>query len=184
MTPPGYDRGAGPLKLLLWDLAYRLLFRPSPRPSYGFRRALLRAFGARLGRGVRFRPSAHVEQPWKLTVGDHSTVGDYAYVLCDEQMTIGAHCMISQRAFLCAGGHDPDDPHMVLDAKPITIGDGVWIAADVFVGPGVEIGDLAVILARSTVLQSFPAGMVGIGSPCRAVRERRIRADGDGKGEG
>ncbi|MBM3499212.1 MAG: colanic acid biosynthesis acetyltransferase WcaF [Armatimonadetes bacterium] len=173
-VPSGYSTGRGPLTVLLWWLVQDTLFRWSPRPAYGWRRLLLRLFGADIAGGVRIRPTARIEFPWRLRIGAHSTVGDDAWLYTLAPITLGAHCTVSQRAFLCTGSHDPDDPHMTLQVAPITLGDGVWVAAEVFVAPGVEIGAETAVGARSTVLRSLPAGMVCFGSPCEPRRERRL----------
>ena len=178
-VPEGYSRGRSGLTCLLWWLVQDTLFRWSPRPAYGWRRFLLRCFGARLGKGARVRPTVRVEFPWRLEIGDHSTVGDEALLYSLEQITIGSHCVVSQKAFLCTGSHDPDDPNMTLVVEPITVGDGAWVAADVFVGPGVTIGEAAAVGARSSVFTSMPEGMVCHGTPCKPVRERKLGGGGD-----
>jgi putative colanic acid biosynthesis acetyltransferase WcaF len=89
-----------------------------------------------------------------------------------EPVTIGAQCCISQRAFLCAGNHDYTQPHMPYRNRPISIGDGSWIGAQVFVGPGVTIGEEAVLTAGSVATQSLPPEMICSGNPCSAVRNR------------
>jgi len=101
-------------------------------------------------------------------------VGDDAWLYSLDRIEIGSHCVISQKTFLCTGSHDPDDPRLTLVTGPITVSDGVWIGADVFVGPNVEIGRLAVVGARSSVFRSLPPGMVCRGSPCKPVRPRRL----------
>jgi len=69
-------------------------------------------------------------------------------------------------------GHDYQYPLFRTTHAPIVVGNGVWIAADVFVTPGVTIGDDAVIGARSSVFHDMPAGMVCYGYPCRPKRKR------------
>jgi putative colanic acid biosynthesis acetyltransferase WcaF len=58
-------------------------------------------------------------------------------------------------------------------AKPITVGDGAWIAADVFIAPGMTIGDNAVIGARSGVFKDMPAQMICYGTPCQPIKHRQ-----------
>jgi putative colanic acid biosynthesis acetyltransferase WcaF len=60
---------------------------------------------------------------------------------------------------------------------PITIGSGVWVAADVFVGPGVTIGDDTVVGARSSVLTDLPAWKICVGTPAKPVRDRIIQGE-------
>jgi putative colanic acid biosynthesis acetyltransferase WcaF len=169
--PPGF-RGRSAFTVQLWWLVQAVLFRPSPQFAYGFRRLLLRLFGARIGRKVIIRPSATVTYPWKLSIGDFAWVGDDAVLYTLGPISIGAHSVISQRSYLCAADHDYLSEAFDIRARAIVIGSHVWVASDVFVGPGVSIGDRAVVGARSSVFTDLPAGMVCLGSPARPVRPR------------
>lgn len=168
----GFTYGKPKLYVFLWFLVQDTVFRFSPIPCYGFRRWLLRLFGARLGVGVKVRPRARIHYPWRVEMGDHAAVGDDAWLYSIGEINIGAHSVVSQKSFLCTAGHDYDDPFFKTTVGPITIGNSVWIAADVFVAPGVTIGDNAVIGARSSVFHDMPPGMICYGYPCRPVRTR------------
>jgi len=158
--------------VLLWWLVQATLFRCSPQPMYAFRRLLLRTFGAAVGRGVKIRPTAIVTYPWKVAIGDYSWIGDRAELYSLERIAIGAHCVVSQRSYLCTGSHDMADPGFSLVVKPIRLQDGAWVASDVFVCPGVTIGTMAVAAARSTVLRDIPAEEVHAGTPARLLKRR------------
>lgn len=173
-----FDRGAGRLKELLWLLVSAAAFRNSVMPWYRLRRSLLRAFGARVAPGVIVKPGARVTFPWKFTIGAHSWIGEEAWILNLDQVTIGAHVCISQRAFLCTGNHDWSDPRFKLMTRPIVIGDGAWVCAGVFVGPGVTIGERTVVTAGSVVSSDLPAGMICSGNPCVPVKPRRMHEVG------
>lgn len=164
---------------VLWGLG-ALLFRWSPRPLYGWRNALLRLFGAKLGRAVRFYPSAEVFYPWNLEAGDYTTVGPRVQLYSLGKITLGPECLISQNVHICAGSHDYTKPNLPLVTPPVTVGRGVWMCADAFVGPGVTVGDYAVLAARAVVVRDVAAGAVVAGNPARAVRHRA----GFGPGEG
>ncbi len=120
-------------------------------------------------------PRVNIHMPWKLTIGDHSWIGEEVFILSLEQVTIGSNVCISQRAFLCAGNHDYSSPTFDYMGAPITIGDGAWIGAQSFVGPGVTVGVDTVVTAGSVVVKSLPDGQVCSGNPCVPVRERRFR---------
>jgi putative colanic acid biosynthesis acetyltransferase WcaF len=145
-----------------------------PWPS-GLKRGILRLFGANVGHGVVLKPRINIHFPWKLTIGEHTWIGEEVNIINFEHVRIGAHVCVSQRAFICSGGHDFSDPHMSYRNRPISIDRGAWICAQVFVAPGVEIGEEAVVTAGSVVTHSQPAGMVCSGSPCKPVRRRCIR---------
>lgn len=168
----GYERGKNGAVLLLWWFVQATLFRCSPQPMYGFRRWLLRLFGASVGRGVKIRPTAIVTYPWKVAIGDHSWIGDRAELYSLDRIDIGAHCVVSQRSYLCTGSHDMADPAFPLLVKPVRLEDGAWVASDVFVHPGVTIGAMAVAAARSTVVRDIPAEEVHAGLPARFLKRR------------
>ncbi|MEL7240270.1 MAG: WcaF family extracellular polysaccharide biosynthesis acetyltransferase, partial [Planctomycetota bacterium] len=157
---------------VLWMFTSKLLFRTSFHNLYGWRRMLLRLFGARIGKDVRIRPTTHVEIPWNITIGDGTVVGDHAILYSLGHITVGRRSVISQYAHLCAGTHDYFDRTFPLLRPPITIGDNVWVAADAFVGPDVEIGDNSVIGARSSVFKKIPANVIAAGNPARPLKER------------
>lgn len=162
----GLDRGRSRFVEAIWHLARRFFFTTSfPWPSR-FKAGLLRVFGARIGRGVVIKPHVTIHFPWKLVVGDHAWIGEEAWILNFEPVTIGSHACISQRAFLCGGNHDFGAGDFRYRNAPIRIGDGAWIGAQSFVAPGVEIERDCVVCAGSVVTTSLPAAMVCSGNPC------------------
>jgi putative colanic acid biosynthesis acetyltransferase WcaF len=169
--PPNF-RGRSGLTVQLWWLVQATLFRGSPQVCYGFRRWLLRCFGAHIGTGVIIRPSVRIPYPWKLTIGDHSWIGDDAVLYSFAQITIGNDVVVSQKCYLCAGTHDYRSANFDIQAFPITIEDQAWLAADVFVAPGITIGKAAVVGSRSSVFTNLPGMMVSVGSPARPVHAR------------
>src|SRR6476659_5313625 len=124
----------------------------------GFRVTLLRAFGADIGENVFIRHRVRVLWPWKLTVGDDALIGEDVWLLNLEPIRIGSDVCLSQGAFLCTGSHDFDSDDFDYDNGPITIADGVWIAAEALVLRGVTVGSGTVIGARAVVRKDVPAG--------------------------
>ncbi len=171
---PAKFRGRSDFVVQLWWLVQWFLFRPSPQIMFGWRRFLLRLFGARIGKNVLVRSTAWITYPWKLTIGDYSWVGEDAVLYSLGEIRIGAHSVISQRCYLCAAAHDYTRITFDIFANPITIGDQVWIATDVFVGPGVKIGSGSVVGARSSVYKNLPPGMICYGNPAIPVRPRPV----------
>jgi putative colanic acid biosynthesis acetyltransferase WcaF len=158
-----------------WRIAWALLYRPTPRGLHAWRRTLLRLFGARIGRGVHPYPTARIWAPWNLEMGDGSCLGEHVECYCVGRVTIGAHSTVSQFSHLCAATRSFEVPGMPLIIAPITVGAHVWITTDVFVGPGVKIGDGAVIGARSSVFSDIDEWMVAYGSPARPIRQRNAK---------
>lgn len=168
----GLDRGRPFVIEAIWHLTKCLLFlTPLPVPSW-FKRFVLRLFGARIGKGVVIKPQVKILFPWKLAIGDHAWIGEEAFILNFEPVTIGSHCCISQRAFLCGGNHDYRQRDMPYRNGPIVVEDGAWIGAQVFVAPGVTIGTEAVITASSVVTRDQPPKMVCGGHPCLPLKGR------------
>jgi putative colanic acid biosynthesis acetyltransferase WcaF len=156
----------------LWGATWLILFRPSPRILHGWRRVLLRSFGARIGRGAVVHASARIWAPWNLEMGPYSCVSHQVDCYSVDRIRIGAYATVSQYSFLCAASHDPDSSDMTLTTAPIVIGDHAWLAADVFVAPGVTVSEGAVVGVRSSVFKNVPEWTIAIGTPARAIRAR------------
>jgi putative colanic acid biosynthesis acetyltransferase WcaF len=166
-------RGRSAIFVQLWWIVQSTLFGCSPQFMYGWRRALLRLFGAEIGSNVLVRPSVRVTYPWKLKVGNHSWIGDNVELYTLGAITIGSHAVVSQGSYLCTGTHDYRDLSFRIEARPIVVRDEAWIAAQVFVAPGICIGKGAVVGARSLVLTDIPDGAVAMGHPARVRGTRR-----------
>lgn len=162
-------------KRALWKCFYWIAYRWMPRFFNGWHRGALRLFGAKIGADVLIYPSALIECPWNLELTNNSVIGDGVRLYALGHIFVGKHSVVSQRAHLCAGSHDYTDPRMPLLRPPITIGHGVWICTEAFIGPGVTIGDRAVIGARSVVTGNLPEDMVCAGNPCRPIKKRIVR---------
>ncbi len=153
-----FDRGAPTWKEALWTLIRWLFFHTFlPWPS-AFRIALLRAFGAKIGRDVVIRENVNISMPWRLIIGNHVWIGEDVGILSLAQVTIGSSVCISQRAYLCTGSHDHHREDFKLITKPITLSDGCWVAALAFIGPDVTVGRGAVVAAGSVVIKMSQRG--------------------------
>lgn len=172
---PEFERGASKWTELSWLYVRKFLFENSVLPISGIRSKVLARYGASVGAGIVIKPRVRIHFPWNLTLGDHVWLGEEAYLLNLAPIRIGSNVCISQRAFLCTGSHDWSDPAFRLLTKPITIEDGAWISANVFVGPGVTVGKNAVATTGSVVLRDLPPNMICSGNPCVPVKPRRIR---------
>jgi putative colanic acid biosynthesis acetyltransferase WcaF len=156
---------------LLWAAVYPL-FRYSPRILWGWRRSLLRAFGATVGDEVHICPNVKIAIPWNLEVGTHAAVGDGAIIYNLGLIRIGPQATISQGVHLCAGSHDYRLGHMPLIKSQISIGRGAWLCADAFIGPGVSIGDYAIVGARGVVMKDVEDWKIVVGNPAVVIKER------------
>lgn len=165
-----------------WNMAWFVLFRPTPRGLfYGWRRFLLRLFGAKIGRGANILPSCKVWQPWKLKMGDHSCLSEHVDCYSVDHITIGEQAVVSQGAFLCCASHDIQSPTMELVYRPIMIGAQTWVAARAFIGPGVTVGEGAVVGACAVVTRDVQPWTVVAGNPARFIKKREIRNEGSSR---
>lgn len=156
-----------------WAVAWLLLARWTPPVFNPWRRTLLRLFGARIAASARIHASARIWYPANLEMADQACLGPRVDCYSMARITLGRYALASQGAHLCAGTHDIDDPHFQLRALPIAIGERAWVAAEAFVGPGVTIGDGAVLGARAVAFSDLQPWTVYIGNPAREARKRR-----------
>jgi putative colanic acid biosynthesis acetyltransferase WcaF len=168
-----FERGRPNGLILLWWFVQAIAFPLSLHFGHGVRNGLLRLFGAKIGKRVKIRPTARFTYPWKVEIGDDSWIGDDVVIYSLDWIRIGRQCVISQKSYLCSASHDFSDPAFGLKLAAIAIGNGVWIATDCFIGPGVEIGANTVIGVRSTVLNSISSAQVAWGHPCQVRYPRQ-----------
>jgi putative colanic acid biosynthesis acetyltransferase WcaF len=161
------------LARVVWNIACLLLFRFSPVILHGWRRFILRSFGARIGQGVHIYPKVEIWAPWNLDIDDETGVGNGAILYSQDRIVIGKRVVISQGAHLCTGTHDYLQPGYPLRTRPITVGDHVWIAAEAFIHPGIQIGTGAVIAARAVVHKDMPDWTICAGHPCKPLKPRK-----------
>ena len=153
----------------------RWLVRLSPRPCFGWRRAVLRAFGAKVGAQAHIYPSAHLYMPWNVEIGAGAALGEDVFIYSLGKVRIGKQVTLSYRAHVCAGTHDLEDPALPLLKPPVCIEDAVWIGTEAFIGPGVTIGQGAVVGARSVVTRDVAPLSIVAGNPARTIRQRKVR---------
>ena len=158
---------------LVWGIVQSTLFRLSPRPLHTWRVFLLRCFRAEIGKNVHVYPGVKIWAPWNLEIDDESGVADDVTLYTQGRISIGKRVVISQGCYLCAGTHDFEDPGFPLITKPIRIGDHAWLAAQVFIHPGVTIGEGAVAGARSVVIKDLEPWKVYAGNPATHIKNRK-----------
>ena len=167
--PDGFGPSAG---RVLWRFTQATIFGCSPVSWYGWRRWILRRFGATIGRDVRVHPSVRVQRPWMLVLDDEVCVEARAILNAAGGLHVGARTLVSQDAHLCTTNHDYRDRSMGFLACPAVVGRDCWIATDAFVGPNTRIGDGSMLAARSTAFGDLPGGMLLIGEPAKPRRPR------------
>lgn len=168
------------LARVVWQLAYTLLFRISPRPLFAWRAMLLRLFGARIGPGSRIYPTAKVWAPWNLVCEDCCTLGADCEIYNPSPIYLESHCVISQQAYLCGATHDYNHAEFPMISYPMRLGAYAWICARASVSPGVNVGEGAVLGLGSVAARDLEPWTVYSGVPAVAVKERQRIASAAG----
>lgn len=172
-TAGDYDPGRGGLARLIWHFVSAVFFESSLFPVTGPKRALLRAFGAQIGRGVVVKPNVRIKYPWRLSVGEHAWIGQEVWIDNLADVRIGAHACISQRAYLCTGSHDHRRRGFDLRIGEIEIGPGAWVTASVIVLSGASIGANTIVTAGSVVHSDVPPAKIVGGNPAQVLSDRK-----------
>ena len=162
---------------VLWMVCWLVLARFTPPPLHAWRRIVLRLFGAQVGRGARVHASVMIWHPANLVLGEQCLIGPGVRLYNQGTITIGARTVVSQRAHLCASSHDINDPDFQLILRPIMVGTQCWVAAEAFVGPGVNMGDRSVLAARGALFANAEADGVYSGNPAQFVKRRQLRTN-------
>jgi putative colanic acid biosynthesis acetyltransferase WcaF len=160
------------VKRLVWQFIYLLLFRYSPRPFHTWRKFILTLFGAKIGSNTHIYSSVKIWAPWNIEIGNECGIGDHVQLYAMDKIRIGNRTVVSQESYLCCGTHDFNKQGFPLTTKPITIGSDVWIAARVFVHPGVEIGDGCVVGACSVITNNLKPWHIYTGNPFKEIKKR------------
>ncbi len=173
---PSFSLGNRILRVI-WGLSWLVLCRFTPPPLHGWRRLVLRLFGARVGKGARIHASVAIWLPANLDLGEDCLIGPRVRLYNQGRISIGARAVVSQGAHLCASSHNVRDPHFQLVLRPVSIGDGCWVAAEAFIGPGVTMRQGSVLAARGALFDDAKADTVYRGNPAEAVKPRGLRRD-------
>ncbi len=159
---------------ITWKFTWALLASWTPKVFLNWRVFLLRLFGAKIGEKVLVFGSLRVDLPKKLTIGNYSAIGKNVWLYNFADIYIGSNTVISQSTTICTASHDYLHPYMSLYAKPIKIGDSVWVTANCFILPGINIADGAVIGACSVVTKSIESWSINAGNPCKFISKREL----------
>ena len=155
VRPNSSQRG----KNLIIEGFWIFIFRPitgSFIPGSKWRKLILKIFGAKIGRSVRFSPGLKIKMPWKLHIGDYCWIGEDTWIDNIAPVKISENVCISQGVYLCTGNHDFKKSSFNLICKPIIIESFAWIGAKSIIGPGYTIGRGSVITIGSIVKENIP----------------------------
>ena len=167
-----YKPGAGTFKRTLWYIVNALLFKTSWLPVSRIKVALLRLFGARIGKHVNIKPSVNIKYPWRLSIGAYTWIGENVWIDNLGDVSIGSQCCISQAALLLCGNHNYKKESFDLITGKIILEDGVWIGAKAIVCPGVTCYSHSVLSVGSVATKNLEAYSIYQGNPAVKVRSR------------
>ncbi|MBL8267851.1 hypothetical protein [Steroidobacter sp.] len=156
---------------VLWSVG-EIAIRLSPRPCFGWRRMVLRLFGAKVGKAVHVYASTRFYMPWNVELGDWVAVGEEAFIYSLGKVYIGPGVAVAYRAHICAGTHDFSDPALPLLKPPVTIEENAWIGTEAFIGPGITVCKGAIVAARAVVVKDVPTLHIVAGNPARQIGVR------------
>ena len=170
-----YDKGAGIVKRTLWYYTNIFLVKPLWNPFMGIKVAILRIFGAKIGKRICLKPNVYIKSPWNLVIGDDCWIGEGAWIDNLDKVTIGNDVCVSQDAMLLTGNHDYTDGTMPYRNAPIRIEDGAWVGAKTVVCPGVTVHEGAILTVGSIATKDMEPWMVYQGNPAVKIRERKLK---------
>lgn len=174
MYDNSWYRPAGRIKSLVWYYTNIFFLINKWIPLSSIKVAILKIFGASIGKGVVIKPGVNIKYPWLLTIGDYSWIGEDVWIDNLAEVKIGSNCCISQGAMLLCGNHNFKKSTFDLIVKPITLEDGVWIGAQTTVCPGITAKSHSVLTVGSILSQDMEPYTIYRGNPATAVKKRII----------
>lgn len=174
-NPPWHDKGRGFVVRAVWHCVNAIFLQNPLNPSSKMKIALLRLFGARIGRNVLIKPSVNFKSPWKITIGDNTWIGERVWLDSVAEITIGSNVCISQDAYFCTGNHDWSDPSFGLMEHPITVENGVWIGCRATLLPGAYVSSHSVVCGGAVLSKKTEPYMIYAGNPAVAIKRRLIK---------
>lgn len=169
-----YHPGAGATKRLLWYCVNAIFINSWLWPESRTKCVVLRAFGARVGKGVVIKPRINIKYPWHLVIGDHVWIGEGVWIDNLASVRIGNNVCLSQNSYLLTGNHNYNDPAFALIVKEIVIEDGAWIGAASVVCPGVRVCRNSVLTVGSVLQKDSDENWIYRGNPAERVRQRHF----------
>lgn len=169
-----FDKDANIVKRILWFFLHAIFFESSWMHFISVKRFLLKAFGAKIGKGLIIKPSVRIKFPWKLKIGDHVWLGEGCWIDNLDHVKIGNNVCISQGAILLTGNHDYTISSFDYRNAPIVLEDGVWIGANAVVCPGVICKSHSILTVSSVATKDLEPYSIYQGNPAVKIRDRKI----------
>lgn len=160
---------------LIWGIVWPLGTWFLPRSmGMGWKRFLLRMFGAKIHPTANIYSSAKIYYPANLTMEEYSCLASEVDCYNVAPIVVGANTTVSQGAYLCTASHDITDRLNPLITAPIILKDQAWIGAKAYIGMGVTIGQGAVVGATASVYKDVEPWTIVGGNPAKVLKKRVI----------
>jgi putative colanic acid biosynthesis acetyltransferase WcaF len=153
----------------IWKLVWFLFASWTPPSMWRWRRLILVLFGAEMHPFSDVRGTAVIWWPKNLKMGNRALIAQGVDCYNVAKIILEDGVIISQRSFLCTASHDIHQAEFPLISAEITLRKNAWVAAEAFVGPGVEIGSSAVLGARGCTFKSIPKNEIYGGNPAKKI---------------
>ncbi len=161
-------------KRILWYVVNHTLFRCFVgQPFRKLRNSILRSFGMVVDKDACVYSSCTIYAPWNIEIG-RACIGPGTFLYSKDRITIGDDCVVSQGTWLCTASHEINSLMLPLKTASIVIRNNAWVAAEAFIGPGVTVGEGAVVGARAAVFKDVEPWTVVGGNPARVLKKRII----------
>ena len=166
---------ANRIKRMVWNVCWFLLARPFPKSLCNkWKVVLLRIFGAKISFKASVYSEAKIFMPWNLVMEDGACIASGVDCYNAAPIIIRQDATVSQRTYLCTASHNISSVHHEQIEKPIIIEENAWVAAEAFIGPGVTIGEGAVVGARGVVFKNVEPWTVVGGNPAKIIKKREV----------
>lgn len=163
--------------IFIWYFVNIIFIKNQYNPSSKIKLIILKLFGAKIGKGVLIKPAVNIKYPWKLTIGDHSWIGEGVWIDNLAEVVIGKHVCVSQGAMLLTGNHNYKKTTFDLVTGRICLADGVWIGAKSIVTPGVTCHTHSVLAVQSVANKNLEPYTIYQGNPAHPRKKRSINQD-------
>lgn len=160
----------------VWTIMWRIAVIPFPRKSgMWLKRTLIRLWGGQISESAIVYSSAKIFAPWNLVMHAHSCIGPDTDIYNAAMVILKDSAIVSQYSYLCTATHDIRSKDFNLYSLPITLEKLSWVSSKCFIGPGVTIGEGAVVGASASVYKDVPEWTVVGGNPAKEINKRVIR---------
>lgn len=169
------------IRRLCWVIVEKTLFRFSPFICWGWRRFLLRCFGAKIAKTATIGRLARIEDPWNLTMGERSMICNHTWIMCQAPVILEEQVLVGEYTKILTGSHQTNSLSYKGIVSGVTIKKNAWVASNAMLISGgyktLKIGEGAVISAGAVVFNNVKPMAIMIGNPAKHIADREFNKD-------